>query len=82
MFVCVCVCVCVYLCVYACPFDHLIGELHENGLRSQPFLLSCRTLKRRPNDIFGDVVAHAIDLLLGIIDSNTDHLDRLNLIIL
>ena len=33
------------------------------------------------SDIFSDVVAHDTDLLLKVIDSIRDHLDRLNLII-
>ena len=33
------------------------------------------------NDIFGDVVAYDIDLLLKVIDSIRDHLDWLNFII-
>ena len=31
--------------------------------------------------LFGEVVAHDIDLLLKVIDSNTDHMDRLSMIV-
>ena len=31
--VCVCVFVCVCVCVFVRPFEHLIVEPHENGLR-------------------------------------------------
>ena len=38
-------------------------------------------IKTPSNDIFGDIVARDIEQRLKVIDSNTDHLDRLTLIV-
>ena len=81
-YVCVCVSMCVCVCV--CLFYHLNASLVDRTKtvldKSAIVSPSCRPLKRHPIT-FGDVVAYDIYLLLKVIDSIPNHLDRLDLII-
>ena len=87
----VCVCVCIYMracvrvfvCVYVCSS---VSTPHWWSARKRfeinsPIFSSCRPLKRHPMTYLATFPVMILIYFLKIINSNTDLLDRLNLIV-
>ena len=80
---CVCVCVCPYLCVCVCVRVYAsLVNLWKTDLGRSAIFHHLAGHKKPSNGIFGDVVAHDLDILFeSQRDSNQDHFGILNVVI-